>query len=319
MANSRETRYFRSFSAHRQPVQPQKQIEYSEAQQLTTYYEARYNQEGHLVEFAKRLRVDDGSEGEWRVIFTEVYQYFENGRLQRRTLRIPGQCDQIWEFAENQKSWSDYFERLCDRWFGRSGCIDQPSPAHLSLLVHEQFTELEAEVFEAAVGVPRDNEWAFNITLQILDRARNIIEEIEPRAVPRICALARGKRAGLILEGFDAPEPSLYGIIESWREEHPEVRELETITLLPARDLDQMGQRWATDSNIGSITFAPIRAVDDDHLAIAAILFLVTAHALNEENICVVNSIFRRLLQLIQTIIEIARAYETSNQDSQWP
>lgn len=319
--NLRETRYFCSFTAHRHPVQPQKQIEYSQAQQLSTYYEARYDEQGRLVEFAKKLRVNDDSDEEWSIIFTELYQYFDSGSLQRRTLRIRGQSDQIWKFTENQRSWSDYFERLCDRWFRRSNPIDQPSPAQLSLLVHEQFTEVEAEVFEAAVGVARDNEWAFNSTLQILKRTRDIIEEIDPKAAARICvlALAKGQRDKLVWKGFDEPEPSLYGVIESWRDGHPEVSELETITLLAERDLDEMGRHWAADSKIGSITFAPIRAIDGDNLTIGAMLFLITGQALNDEKLCVVNSIFRRLLQQIQSVLDMARIYQTSNQNSEWP
>lgn len=316
--DTKETRYFRTFSAHRHPVQPQEQIEYSEAQELSTYYEARYDEKERLIEFVKQLRADDDSEIKWGIMFTEVYQYFDNGNLQRRTLKIPGQNDQVWEFTEHQKSWSNYFDQLCDRWFGRLCHADQRSPAQLSLLVHEQFTELEAEVFEAAVGVPHDNEWAFKITLRILDRVRDIIEEIEPNAAPRICAFAEGQRDGLRLEGFDEPPPSLYGVVESWLDEHSEVSGLETTTLLAERDLDQMGQRWAAASNIGSITFASIRAIDGNHLATAATLFLLTAQTPNDEEVCVVNSIFRRLLQQIQNVVEVARVYEASRQDSGW-
>ncbi|QDT01274.1 hypothetical protein [Adhaeretor mobilis] len=319
--NSRDTRYFRSFSAHRHPVQPQKQLEYPQAQELSTYYEAQYDEQGRLVEFAKKLRVNDDSVEEWRIVFTEMYQYLESGSLKQRTLRIPGQSDQIWEFTENQTSWSDYFERLSERWFRRSSPIDRPSPSQLSLLVHEQFTELEAEVFEASVGGPRDNEWAFNTTLQILNRTRDIIEEIVPKAAARICALAiaEGQQDGLVWKGFDEPEPSLSGVIESWRDGHPEVGELETVTLLAKRDLDEMGQRWAAAAKIASITFAPIRAADGEDLTIGAMLFLIAGQTLNDDNLCVVNSIFRRLLQQIQSVLDMARVYQTSNQNSQWP
>ncbi len=310
------TRYFRTFSAYRHPVQPHEQIEYSQAQELPTYYEARYDDQERLIEFVKQLRAEDGSRKEWAIMFTEEYQYFDNGKLKKRTLKVPGQSDQIWEFTRRQRSWSNYFDQLCDRWFRRSSRSDRPSIEQLSLLVHEQFTEIEAEVFEAAVGVPHDNEWAFKITSQIVGRVRDIIEEVEPNAAPRICAFAEGPRDGLKLEGFDEPPTSLYGVVDSWRDEHSEVSELETITLLTKRDLDQMGQRWATDSNIGSITFAPIRAIDGDKLAIAATLFLLTAQTLNEEEVCVVNSIFRRLVRQIQDVVEVARVYEVSNQDS---
>ncbi len=314
--DSPRTRYFRTFSAYRHPVQPHEQIEYSQAQELPTYYEARYDDQERLIEFVKQLRAEDGSKKEWLIMFTEEYQYFDNGKLKKRTLKVPDQSDQIWEFTRHQKSWSNYFDQLCDRWFRRSSRSDRPSPEQLSLLVHEQFTELETEVFEAAVGVPHDNEWAVKITLQILDRTRDIIEGIEPNAAPKICAFAEKLPDGLKLGGFDELPTSLYGVVDEWRDENSEVSELETITLLAKHDLDQEGRRWAAGSNISSITFAPIRAVDDGELLVATTLFLLTAQTLDEKQVCVVNSIFRRLVQQIQNVVEVARVYEVSNQDS---
>ncbi len=318
-ADSRLTRYYRSFSAHWQPVQPQGQIEYSQARELPTYYAARYDEQERLVEFVKQLRVHGGSNDEWQTVFMEVYQYAEDGGLRRRTLKVPGQNDQIWEFTPNQRSWSDYLERLCGRWFRGRNPLERPGPARLSLLVHEQYTELEAEVFEAAVGVQRDHIWARNTTQLILDRTRDIVSEICPYAVPRICAWAKGRREERVLVGFDEPVPNLYGIVESWREEHPEVGRLDAHTLLAQRDLDLMGRRWAAESNIGSITFAPIRIVDRGSLTVAAMLFLLTAQSLSKDDLCLVDSIFRRLLQQIQSVLETARAFEASGQESQWP
>jgi hypothetical protein len=312
------TRLFRTFTAYQYPVQPQGEVEYSEARGLSTYYEARYDDEERLIEFVKWVREGKGPKEEWLIMFTEEYQYFDNGNLQKRTLKVPGQDDQIWEFTRYQRSWSGYLDRLCNRWFRRSGGSKRPSAAQLSLLVHEQFTELEADVFEAAVGVPRDSEWAFKTTLRILPRAREIIEEIEPNAGPRICAITEGQPDGLKLEGFDEPEPSLYAVVQSWQEQHSRVGVLETITLLAKHDLDQMGRDWAAGSNIGSITFAPIQAVDNNKLAIAATLFLLTKQTLSEEKICVVNSVFRRLLQQIQNVVEMARVYEVSHRGSGW-
>lgn len=126
-------------------------------------------------------------------------------------------------------------------------------------------------------------------------------------------------RDELTLEGFDELESPLGAVVESWEESHSEVSGQETITLLAEHDLDQDGKEWAASANIGSITFAPIRVADGKNLATIATLLLTTSQALSKEKICLVNSLFRRLLQQIQNILELARVHESSGQNSKWP
>ena len=91
--------------------------------------------------------------------------------------------------------------------------------------------------------------------------------------------------------------------------------ELDAMAILPKRDFDASAKNWAVDENIGTIIVAPVRAVDGPELTVVMTLYLLTAIQLDDDMICIANSIFRRFVQLIQNIIQTARFQESSQED----
>lgn len=307
-SDRRRTRYFRSFSALRHPVQPNTEIELSNARELDTYYEARFEKHDRLVEFIKHLKQVQGGRTKWTVMFIEKYDYWGSGCLKKRTRVVPEQPEQTWDYADNERRWSKYFDDLFVKWF-LARRTAEPTMAEISLLLHEQFTELESEVFRAGVTAARDNQWVFETTSRLIAELRKIVLEIAPDASPTICAFALGE-GELRLEGFDEAPLNLYGVVSEWAESQPLPNDHETVTILPRIDFASEGQRWATQSESRTITVAPVLTNAEGKLLVAFTVLLVAKVELKPEQIAVLNSISRRCVSLLQQIIESARSWE---------
>lgn len=305
-AHSAASRFFRSFTAYRHPVHPIGPIELAEARELDTYYEAGYDNHGRLTTFIKHLRqVNDGG-SEWTVAYKEKYIYWRSGNLRTRRLLVPGEPDQAWDFAERSFGVSAYFNELYRRWFCGWDEHQKPTIEKKSLILHEQFTEFELYLLSASADVTKDNQWAFETTTQLLDVLREIVAEIDADTSPKVCAVSLGKENVLSLKGFDDPPPNLFGVLDEWRNQRRFATDIDTVSILPDIEFDATGRRWAADCKVGTITYSPVRAVRDGIPTEAFSMFLLTQNRLNNEQIAVVDSIFRRATAMLQQVIEIA-------------
>lgn len=70
--------YYKDWESYKIPFRPYNQISLEEAKNLTTYYEAHFNEKGQIVSFKKFLK----GEVEW----TDKYFYTSSGKLERREL-----------------------------------------------------------------------------------------------------------------------------------------------------------------------------------------------------------------------------------------
>jgi hypothetical protein len=305
--NGSSIRYFRSFSGVRHPVHPIREIELADAKELTTYYEARFDNVNQLVAFIKHLR-QVGDDGErWIVMFEEKYDYWKSGRLKTRTLCIPGQSDQTWSYADNARSWSRYFDDLFHRWFDGDEATD-PSIAEKSLVLHEQFTTTETALFEAGVFMARDDEWTFDVSREAIECVREVMQAIAPDASLKISAGALGvDDVPKLLQGFDQPPLSLFGVLseEAALRTPPDRAEIRTI--LPDEDFSQMGRNWATDSDAATIMVAPVVAVSEGELLPAFHVVLVASVRLDPKQIALAQSLLRRFVLFLERVVESSR------------
>lgn len=113
MNHPTQIKFFRSFAAEIQPVQPCQEISQAETESLNTYYEARYDDEGRVREFIKHLRErNPDNHLSWLTMFTEKYEYWPSGRLQTRLLVAADGSKQTWNFPDT--IWSKFKD-----WFGK--------------------------------------------------------------------------------------------------------------------------------------------------------------------------------------------------------
>lgn len=300
------TSYYRSFSAESYPVQPIGPIVFSQAMDLVTYYSAKYDTEHRLIEFIKHVR----SDANWTIAFEEHYEYWKSGKLRKRELRIPDKTAQIWEFGDNEVPWTRYLNQLCSRWFGAKE-TEGFNLRESVLLLHEQITELELEIFSSSVQSTRNAEWAYRTTMGAMVNMKRVFEHVAPSSVPKLHALAEGEASVLNLSGFDEPQPNLFGIVQEWLERNGFVTPFEVVTISPKEDFDPESQVWAQNANIGSITVGEVMANHDGGLTPAFNLYLTLTAPLTNEQATIVNSLFRRTIVIIERVADMARSYES--------
>lgn len=297
------TLYYRSFNAEIYPVRPIGKIELSQAMDLVTYYAATYDSERRLIEFIKHVRTD----ANWAIAFEEHYEYFESGKLRKRELRIPGRATQIWEHGKNEIPWTRYLNQLCSRWFGTAKTDNLRESV---LLLHEQITEFELEVFSSSVQSTRNAEWAYRTTVSAMEAMKKAFEFVAPASKPKLHALAKGGSSVLSLSGFDDPEPNLFGLVGDWLDKNGFETPFEVVTISPREDCSPEEQLWAQMTNIASITVGEVMANDEGKLTPAFNLYLTFSTPLTNEQTAIVNSLFRRSIVIIERVTDMARAYE---------
>ena len=306
------TKYFRSFAGYMHPVVPKDEVSLRDAKRLATYYEAVFNTAGRLVKFIKHLRQTDTTGEQWIKAFSEVYVYWDNGSVKRRTFQVDGHPDQVWEFDKKRTRWTDYIDGFCHRWFGSAKKDAEPSLAEKSLLFHEQVTELEQSLLAACYTSKRDAHWARQTTTELVQSFRDVILQMDPYEAPLICAAGLGMEEVQFFQGFDDPPPNLFGILLE------QLGDFKKLIVFPRIDFDDQAKAWAQQSELGAVLATPVMGSDGNNLIEVFTVFLLLQSEPNSEQVAVMNSLVRRFAILMQLIVSqagIAEFYE-SRRDS---
>ena len=292
-----KTKYFRTFSGIRQPVTPIDELDFADAQKLTTYYEAKYSDHDQLVEFRKHLIQRSDGQDMWTVSFVESYEYWPNRALKRRSRSSAGQTSENWEFGEKRFRRTGYWEEFVSRWFGGKEQSSDKGLVRDALAFHEAITELESNFFGFGMGEFPAHKDLLEAMLRFKAQYCEIIEQLAGER-PKLCVA--GDDEGGLLEGFDPPPLSLYGICHEHRQshQHQDVR-----CYIPAREFSEESRYWAKQSNVGAIAVVPISNRIEDQENDAFNVFLLFESALDDQQIAVLNSLNRRLKLTFQKVI----------------
>ncbi len=202
------TRYFKTFSSITYPVTPLHEIEKSAAVELNAYYEAIYRSDGRLERFIKHLReLQSNEQPVWIIMFTELYEYWPNGRLKQRKLVSRDGDQSAWEFADKPALWSGFLDSFLGKWFSKFSRKSSRSTIDLAdclITCEEVLTEMEAQLFEGSATLVRDRAWAVGEITGQVDRIKSLVLELVPRSSPRLSFIVSGENSeGEFLEGFD--------------------------------------------------------------------------------------------------------------------
>lgn len=313
------TKYFTSFSALSYPVEPLNEIDLNAAQQLTTYYEARFNSRGLVSRFTKYLKQQEpeGCVG-WKVMFTEEYEYHATGQLKERRLSTPDGELKVWDFEDKPAGWSNYFDAFASSLFSGISTRDAestpvlPELALIDRLVvcHELMSELDNTVFETIARQPRTPDWILSSFCEQLPRWKDIIQLICPQSTPRVLYLAAQAESQHLdtLAGFD----SIGGIvlIQDLLDPYLDRRIATPHQVVLNTSEDEDVKDWLAANDVVSLFVMPIRVKSDQQLEVAGLLTLALSKACYQKEVAAVASMLRRLGQLCHTTFDIAQAAE---------
>lgn len=178
------------------------------------------------------------------------------------------------------------------------------------MLLHEQITELEFEIFSSSVHSTRNAEWAYRTTVSAMGNVKKAFERVAPSSNPLLHAMAKGNSSVLSLSGFDDPEPNLFGLVGEWLDENGFETPFEAVTISPREDFSPEEQLWAQKTNIASITVGEVMANHEGELTPAFNLYLTFSAPLTNEKTAIVSSLFRRSIVIIERVTDMARTYE---------
>lgn len=329
MKTNGDTRYFTSFSIFSYPIVPLNEIDMKAAQELTTYYETRFDSCGLVTQFIKYLKQREPQDLiVWQKVFTEEYEYYATGHLKQRRLTVPGSELKVWHFDDKPANWSTHLDSFASSLFSGKSTRDAERPPAVEdmelvdrlVICHELMSELDGTLFETIARQPRTADWILSSLIEQLPRFKDIIQIICPQSNPRVLFLSTEPKSTdskvasdsdqcmRALEGFD----SIGGIkmIEDVLDPYFD-RRIATPHQIPLKTVkDPDAESWLTANEMAYLLVMPMRAKHGQELEAAGLLCLVLSREYDDRVTVAHASIFRRFGQLCQTTFDIAQVGE---------
>ncbi len=318
---STSTKFFRSFSATTYPVEPLNEVTQDEAIHLVTYYEAKFDSEGQLREFTKRLKQRNGDkEPKWIDMFVEKYDYYPSGCLKQRKLIDSMGHEQTSDFADEPAKWSGYLDDFVGSWFSAFSAPKEEVPniedvglADRLVVCHElvsEFENAELQMMNARLRSGAPPPWH---DTRVGASFKEIVQLLVPRGTPRLGFLASEMMAKVgrvsfveMLGSFKMADFDALEGLEVFREFIPprENNRLSVPQLIqPNDDLNPQINDWLTANGVKSLFVVPVWSVLISEPLGIVMLFL--AKECDRQEIAAISAILRRMAKLFMTPVAI--------------
>ncbi|MBN2217141.1 MAG: hypothetical protein JW719_07175 [Pirellulales bacterium] len=277
------TRFFKSFVAGELPLRPVDEVDAEHIGGLVSFYAADYDETGKLTRLRKFLNADDTRSRAMELVFTENYEYAENGELRCRTLIRSDGKESRWFFGVgSRKSYS---------------CHDRLSAIEADIIRDIQQSDL------------RGRALAHAMTRKMREMSESVFKNLAEDPGLGLCLLTLAEDIGW--EPLDMPHDlgffpaNLVEVVE------PLVLNRNTPLLLPSvNDLTLLPTDCETVfrmSGISSIGAMPIRMCMDDQVVPVAILLALVHRPLDSDRQQCMDAMLRRTASFFEILLEMGR------------